>query len=122
MNSYYKANRNYREAYLKVKSKKLKKPDMTTKAGSPDRSQEEPAEVSEWDKEMEFMHYSEKYPANINYKDFMWYMVYPTFTYQDSYPLQKEPISPKKVFFRILLLFFAGVSFTHPIISIEPDL
>ena len=71
---------------------------------------------------MEFMHYSEKYPANINYKDFMAYMLYPTFTYQDSYPIQKEAVSLKRVFFRIFLLFFAGVRFTHPITFIEPDL
>ena len=61
MNSYYKMNRDYREAYLKIKAKKLQKP-IKEKAGTPEHSGEENSSASQWDKEMEFMHYSDKYP------------------------------------------------------------
>jgi len=76
MNSYYKMNRDYREAFLKVKAKHLQKP-----------TSKEDDDALLWDQEMEFMHYSDRYPKNINYKEFMMYMLYPTFTYQDSYPV-----------------------------------
>jgi hypothetical protein len=91
MNSFYKMNRDYREAYLKVKKMKLKKPDTVgsknkneVSSTSPEHSPDENSSAggaNAWAKEMEYMHYSEKYPGNINYKEFMTYMIYPTFTY-----------------------------------------
>ena len=104
MNSYYKMNRDYREAYLLAKAKNIHKPKSNP------HQEDSGEEASAWDKEMEFMHFSDKYPKNINYRDFMMYMLYPTFTYQDSYPVQASKLSWKRVFWRFSLLFFAGVS------------
>jgi hypothetical protein len=62
MNSYFKMNRDYREAWL---------------AGKPDSV---PA------------HFRETvYPANLTYRDFGMYLAHPTFTYQDHYPLMTKP-------------------------------
>ncbi len=54
-------NRDYRESWLKT-------------------------QITNNSTEEDDMRYSAKYPQNINYREFMTYMCYPTFTYQDSYP------------------------------------
>ena len=57
----------------------------------------------------EILFYSERYPENVNYKEFGMYMLYPTFTYQDKYPVSKTR-SWTKIIFRFCLILFAIVS------------
>jgi hypothetical protein len=68
MNSFYKMNRDYREAWLLFGPKG-------------------PSSYSSTAEDHQYMHFSEKYPQNINYREFITYMVYPTMTYQDSFPV-----------------------------------
>jgi hypothetical protein len=57
----------------------------------------------------EILFYSERYPENVKYKEFIKFMLYPTFTYQDKYPLSKKR-SWTKILFRFTLILFAIVS------------
>ena len=50
------------------------------------------------------------YPQNVNYKDFFMFLIHPTFTYQDKYPLLKRGVSFKMLFWRLLLILLAGVN------------
>ena len=59
--------------------------------------------------EGEIFFFSERYPENVNYKDFITYLLYPTLTYQDKYPIAKER-SWTKIIFRFILILFAIVS------------
>lgn len=92
MNSYFKMNRDYREAWLDSQSanhKPIKGEDTPYTSGT--------------------QNMSSSYPKNLNYRDFFMFLVHPTFTYQDSYPLRAER-SWKTVFFRLLLIFISIVS------------
>jgi hypothetical protein len=51
------------------------------------------------------------YPKNLNYRDFFMYLIHPTFTYQDHYPVRPaDQRSWKTVFFRLGLIFLCIVS------------
>lgn len=104
MNSYFKMNRDYRTASRKVKesspSKKLEKDYKMPDENESHRFLEVDGEI---------LFFSERYPENVNYKEFMTYMLYPTFTYQDKYPVSKDR-SWTKIIFRFLLILFAIVS------------
>ncbi len=118
MNSYFKMNRDYRLAWKKVKesgnSKKIEKDYKI------DDEHEESHRFLEVEGEIFF--FSERYPENVNYKDFIAYMLYPTLTYQDKYPLAKER-SWTKIIFRFILILFAIVSFANtPKALLELDL
>lgn len=65
MNSYYKAQRDYRELYLA----RLSGQEIGF------RPFFEEAETA-------------RYPENVTYRDFIRYMCYPTLTYQDIYPVR----------------------------------
>jgi hypothetical protein len=65
MNSYYKAQRDYRELYLA----RLKGEEIGF------RPHFEQAETV-------------RYPENVTYRDFIRFMCYPTLTYQDNYPVR----------------------------------
>ena len=86
MNSYFKINRDYRETYLKeLKQKK------------------------EGNSKVEF---SSKYPHNVNFKDFVMYMIHPTLVYQDHFPLI-EKRSIRKIATRFVILMLSFVRFHH---------
>ena len=112
MNSYFKMNRDYRLAYKKLKesspSKKLEKDYKIADENESHRFLEVDGEI---------LFYSERYPENVNYKEFMTYMLYPTFTYQDKYPISKER-SWTKIIFRFILILFAIVSANTEIVTI----
>ncbi|TNV79893.1 hypothetical protein FGO68_gene4531 [Halteria grandinella] len=84
MNSFFKANRDYREIYLSRKT----------------------------GREIGFSPFSEqreiRYPGNITLREFGTYMVYPTLTYQDHYPVSEVSVKNgswvKKVIARFIIV------------------
>jgi hypothetical protein len=92
MNSYFKMNRDYREYYLIMKNHK--------------------GDASEVEVPIHVAQKSDLYPRNVNYKDFLMYMLHPTFTYQDSYPVTQGGRQWKTIFYRVLLILLAVVSTT----------
>ena len=76
MNSYFKMNRDYRELYLMRK---------------------DPKRLEEAERGGRFYPLGDqivvRYPENINLKEFLLFQLYPTLTYQDSYPLSRVECS-----------------------------
>lgn len=99
MNSYFKINRDYREAWLE---------------SSKGQSQSEPQSTTQ--------NMASSYPLNLTYSDFFMFLAHPTFTYQDSYPLRPaSDRSWKTVFFRLLLIFISIVSRFFSQLPLERD-